>query len=118
MRDFEVIAIEMRKLEKEGKWIERNALVPLWREAYYSYDFGFEEGQEVRYYPYPSGKPMIGKISAIQDDNQIIIAGLSISALLVKEIHYEADHQLKPPGPQKNLHMKYIQKVTRNIASN
>lgn len=44
MRDFEVIAIEMRRLEKEGKWIERNALVPLWREAYHSYDFGFEEG--------------------------------------------------------------------------
>jgi hypothetical protein len=101
MRDFEAIGIEMRMLEKAGKWHERNALVPVWREAYHSYDFGFEVGEEVEYYPNPSGKPVIGKILAIHEDNQIVFAGLVISALLVRKIHHELDPQLNPPGPQK-----------------
>lgn len=101
MRDFEAIGLEMDRLEKEGKWSERNELVPAWRKAYFSYDFGFEVGQEVVYYPYPSGKPVIGKILAIQDDNQIVFEGIKISALLVKKNHRDIDPQLKPPGPQK-----------------
>lgn len=54
MRNYEEIARKVRELEAEGKYKERNRLVPIWREAYYNFDFGFREGEEVRVVLYVS----------------------------------------------------------------
>ena len=46
IQELNRLSNEMRRLLKQGKYKERNALVPKWCELYRSIDFGFEIGDK------------------------------------------------------------------------
>ncbi|MGM0924683.1 MAG: hypothetical protein ACQEWW_26445 [Bacillota bacterium] len=102
MRDYELIGSKMNELEKQKKYDERNTLVPLWREAYYSHDFGFEVGEEVEYFSSPHRK-QIGKILEIRPDQQVVFKNVIVPITWLTKIH-EQQEKLQEKYEQLKLH--------------
>jgi transcription antitermination factor NusG len=102
MREYEAIAKKIQELQQQGKYEERNALVPVWREAYYKFDFGFKEGDEVEYYTSPNRK-QIGKIIEIRPDQQVVFKNIIVPITLIKKISNERLEQLQEKQEQLTL---------------
>ena len=62
---------QIRDLEKQNRWHERNELCVEWRELYRAYDWGFVKGQEVFIY---RGKRLVpGNLLQCLPENRFLV---------------------------------------------
>ncbi|WP_150284335.1 hypothetical protein [Rummeliibacillus sp. TYF-LIM-RU47] len=81
MPEWERISKQMSELLAEKNYPEWNNLVPQFRKAIESHDFGWKAGQEVEYWDM---KWKRGKIKEIISNWEIVIEGIIVSAISIR----------------------------------